>query len=63
MSWRPFRELGSYLFRSNRFPQGCYLMTGTGIVPPDEFSLLEGDEVAISIEAIGTLLNRVGVCA
>jgi 2-dehydro-3-deoxy-D-arabinonate dehydratase len=55
--------LGSYLFRSNRFPQGCYLMTGTGIVPPDEFSLLEGDEVAISIEAIGTLLNRVGVCA
>jgi 2-dehydro-3-deoxy-D-arabinonate dehydratase len=59
---RPFRELGDYLFRSNRFPQGCYLMTGTGIVPPDEFSLREGDEVAISIEAIGTLVNRVGVC-
>jgi 2-dehydro-3-deoxy-D-arabinonate dehydratase len=34
-------------------------MTGTGIVPPDNFSLLTGDEVRISIEGIGTLVNRV----
>jgi 2-dehydro-3-deoxy-D-arabinonate dehydratase len=58
---RTFQELGAYLFRSNHFPHGCYLMTGTGIVPPDEFSLHVGDEVTISIAPIGTLVNVVGL--
>ena len=58
---RTFAELGEYLFRSNSFPLGCYLMTGTGIVPPDEFTLMPGDEVAISIDSIGTLVNTVAL--
>lgn len=53
-------ELVSYLFRNNRFPAGCFLLTGTGIVPPDSFSLAPGDEIQITIDGIGTLLNRVG---
>lgn len=53
-------ELVMYLFRNNRFPAGCFLLTGTGIIPPDSFSLLPGDEIRISIDAIGTLVNRVG---
>jgi 2-dehydro-3-deoxy-D-arabinonate dehydratase len=52
--------LAGYLFRENKFPAGCYLMTGTGIVPPDSFTLRLGDEVHISIDGIGTLVNRVG---
>jgi 2-dehydro-3-deoxy-D-arabinonate dehydratase len=52
--------LAAYLFRENKFPAGCYLMTGTGIVPPDSFTLHSGDEVHITIDAIGTLVNRVG---
>jgi 2-dehydro-3-deoxy-D-arabinonate dehydratase len=52
-------ELVEYLFRETTFPHGTYLMTGTGIVPPDTFSLLTDDEVRISIEGIGTLVNRV----
>ncbi len=52
-------DLVEYLFRDNRFPTGCLLLTGTGIVPPDEFTLAVGDEVAITIEPIGTLLNTV----
>ena len=53
------RELVDYLFRDNSFPQGCLLLTGTGIVPPDDFTLAVGDEVAIGIEPIGTLVNTV----
>lgn len=53
-------ELVEYLFRDNGFPQGCFLLTGTGIVPPDEFTLAHGDEISITIEQIGTLVNRVG---
>lgn len=53
-------ELVSYLMRDNSFPQGCYLLTGTGIVPPDEFTLARGDEIRITIEPIGTLVNIVG---
>ena len=53
------RELVDYLFRDNSFPQGCLLLTGTGIVPPDDFTLAAGDEVAITIEPIGTLVNTV----
>ncbi len=52
--------LAGYLFRENRFPAGCYLMTGTGIVPPDSFTLRSGDEIRITIDEIGTLVNRVG---
>ena len=49
-----------YLFRDNPFPQGCFLLTGTGIVPPDSFTLHQGDAIQIAIDAIGTLLNIVG---
>lgn len=56
---RPFSELIDWLFTENEFPQGVLLMTGTGIVPPDEISLADGDQVTISIDGIGTLKNRV----
>ena len=52
--------LAEYLFRENKFPAGCFLMTGTGIVPPDSFTLRSGDEVQITIDGIGTLVNWVG---
>jgi 2-dehydro-3-deoxy-D-arabinonate dehydratase len=52
-------ELVEYLLRDNAFPSGCFLMTGTGIIPPDDFTLLSGDEVAIEIPPIGTLINPV----
>ena len=58
---RSFDELAQWLFRETEFPQGVYLMTGTGIVPPDDFTLQPGDIVSISIDAIGTLVNTVGV--
>jgi len=51
--------LASYLFRDNTFPAGAFLMTGTGIVPGDDFTLVSGDIVRISIEPIGTLENPV----
>ena len=54
------RTLVEYLFRNNSFPRGCFLLTGTGIVPPDAFSLASGDEIRISIDHIGTLVNCVG---
>jgi 2-dehydro-3-deoxy-D-arabinonate dehydratase len=53
------RELASFLFRDNSFPEGAYLMTGTGIVPGDEFTLASGDVIRVSIDGIGTLENRV----
>jgi 2-dehydro-3-deoxy-D-arabinonate dehydratase len=53
-------ELVRYLYRNNRFPAGCFLMTGTGIVPPDSFTLQNGDEIQITITGIGTLINPVG---
>jgi len=52
-------ELVGFLFRETSFPFGTYLMTGTGIVPPDSFTLASGDEIRITIEHIGTLVNRV----
>ena len=52
-------ELAAYLFRDNSFPAGCVLLTGTGVVPDTDFTLVPGDEVAITIEPIGTLRNRV----
>jgi 2-dehydro-3-deoxy-D-arabinonate dehydratase len=56
---RKHRELAEYLFRETSFPYGVYLMTGTGIVPPDHFTLNVGDEIKISIDGIGTLINTV----
>ena len=53
------QELVSYLYRDNTFPAGCFLLTGTGIVPPDGFTLASGDRIAISITGIGTLTNQV----
>jgi 2-dehydro-3-deoxy-D-arabinonate dehydratase len=52
-------ELVEYLYREVSFPHGAFLMTGTGIVPPDEFSLDHGDVIKISIDQIGTLENTV----
>lgn len=52
-------ELAEYLFRETTFSYGTYLMTGTGIVPPDDFTLHVGDEIRITIERIGTLVNTV----
>jgi len=52
-------ELVGWLFRESSFPNGCYLLTGTGVVPPDDFTLHGGDEVRITIEPIGTLVNGV----
>ena len=49
-----------YLYRDNPFPNGCFLLTGTGIVPPDSFTLNHGDEIQITIDGIGTLVNFVG---
>ena len=53
------QELVEYLYRENSFPYGAFLMTGTGIVPPDSFSLASGDIIRISIDNIGTLENPV----
>lgn len=54
------KELVEYLFRDNLFPNGCFLLTGTGIVPPDSFTLHQNDEIRITIDGIGTLTNFVG---
>jgi 2-dehydro-3-deoxy-D-arabinonate dehydratase len=53
------RTLVDYLFRDNEFPDGCFLMTGTGIVPDSSFTLASGDRIRITIEPIGTLENEV----
>ncbi len=50
-------ELAEWLWRDNSFPAGCYLLTGTGVVPPNEFTLLSGDEIRISIGGLGTLVT------
>ena len=56
---RQHTELVEFLYRECSFTYGCFLMTGTGIVPPDNFTLRSGDEVRITIEGIGTLENVV----
>lgn len=58
MARRP-EDLVAWLAREQRFPHGLILLTGTGIVPPDEFSLQPGDQIAISIDGIGTLTTGV----
>ena len=56
---RSLDDLVSFLFRDNQFPAGCVLLTGTGIVPPDDFTLHSGDVVHVTIDGIGTLTNSV----
>ncbi|MGA3283347.1 MAG: fumarylacetoacetate hydrolase family protein [Verrucomicrobiota bacterium] len=58
---RRFEELAGFLFRSQVFPHGAVLLTGTGIVPPETFTLQEGDVVEIEITGIGLLRNPVMV--
>ncbi|HWB28324.1 MAG TPA: fumarylacetoacetate hydrolase family protein [Chitinophagaceae bacterium] len=58
---RELTELAAFLFRELEFPSGCYLMTGTGMVPGNEFTLQVGDIVSITIEGIGTLTNTVAM--
>jgi 2-dehydro-3-deoxy-D-arabinonate dehydratase len=54
------KVLVEFLYRNNYFSQGCFLLTGTGIVPPDSFTLKPGDRIEITIPPIGTLVNTVG---
>jgi 2-dehydro-3-deoxy-D-arabinonate dehydratase len=56
---RTLEDLIDWLGRENAFPEGAILLTGTGIVPPDDFTLEAGDRVSITIDGIGTLLNPV----
>jgi 2-dehydro-3-deoxy-D-arabinonate dehydratase len=58
---RGFSELVDYLFQSQKFPHGAFLLTGTGIVPPDTFTLQPNDKIIISISGIGILENTVTV--
>ena len=57
---REASALVHYLYRDNIFPAGCFLLTGTGIVPPDSFTLNLGDEIRIHIDGVGLLTNFVG---
>jgi 2-dehydro-3-deoxy-D-arabinonate dehydratase len=56
---RQHTELASWLFRECDFPKGCFLMTGTCLVPPSDFTLAVNDIVNITIDGIGTLTNRI----
>lgn len=58
---RRFEELAGFLFRSQQFPHGAVLLTGTGIVPPDGFTLQANDVVEIRISGLGVLRNTVVV--
>ncbi len=56
---RSVTELASFVYKECSFPFGCLIMTGTGIVPGSDFTLLPGDQIKISIDLIGTLTNTV----
>jgi 2-dehydro-3-deoxy-D-arabinonate dehydratase len=58
---RSFKELAAFLFKSQVFSRGAVLLTGTGIVPPDDFTLQAGDKIRIEITGIGCLENEVKV--
>jgi 2-dehydro-3-deoxy-D-arabinonate dehydratase len=60
---RSFEDLVSWLRRDNPVPAGSVLLTGTGLVPPDDFTLEPGQRVEIHVPGIGTLLNPVGLAA
>ena len=53
------QTLVEYLYRDQSFPYGCFLLTGTGIIPPDDFTLHSSDLIGITIDGIGTLSNSV----
>jgi 2-dehydro-3-deoxy-D-arabinonate dehydratase len=57
---RDFATLVEYLYRETSFPDGCLLFTGTGVVPPDSFTLQPGDEILVTVGLSGTLRNTVG---
>ena len=54
---RSFTDLVSWLGRDNSFPDGVILLTGTGIVPPDTFTLARGDEIRIEAERSSVILD------
>ena len=56
---RTLPELAGWLTREDDFPHGAYLLTGTGVVPPNDFTLAPHDEIRISIDGLGTLVNSV----
>jgi len=56
---REYEELSKYLFRDNPVPRGSIMLTGVGIVPPDTFTLQDGDLVEISMDGLGTMRNFV----
>ena len=56
---RKLEELVAYLFRELSFPQGAFLLTGTGIVPPEQFTLARGDNMIITVGDV-TLANEIG---
>jgi 2-dehydro-3-deoxy-D-arabinonate dehydratase len=56
---RSFDNLIGWLGRDNSFPRGAFLLTGTGIVPDDDFTLQPGDTIEIAIDGVGTLVNPV----
>ena len=52
-------ELAEWVVRDNPLPPGSVLLTGTGLVPPDDYTLEPGHEISVTIEGIGTLVNTV----
>jgi 2-dehydro-3-deoxy-D-arabinonate dehydratase len=56
---RSLESLVDWLARENSFPHGAVLLTGTGVVPPDDFSLAGGDRITIEVTGIGKLVNMV----
>jgi 2-dehydro-3-deoxy-D-arabinonate dehydratase len=56
---RTLESLVEWLGRESSFPNGAVLLTGTGVVPPDDFNLQSGDQIIIEINGIGRLINRV----
>ena len=56
---RDANGLVEFLYRETSFPDGCVLLTGTGVVPPEDFTLQPGDEIRIDVPPIGTLMNVV----
>jgi len=56
---RKLEDLVKWLFREQEFPEGVMLMTGTGVVPDDDFTLLDGDVVSITVTGLGTLTNPI----
>jgi 2-dehydro-3-deoxy-D-arabinonate dehydratase len=60
---RSFEELAAWLVRDNPVPAGSVLLTGTGLVPPDDVALAPGYHIEIHVPRIGTLLNPVAAAA